>query len=282
MDLPIGANGYFLRGLSNGMLRRLLEGWQFSWTMLMTSGSPQQISNGTGGGFGFGGGTNHFYNNGTLMDLVPIMDPTLNPTQDKNYGMELAKQLAPGKGNLVWPAGSQTGYFYAGGVTPSKYIGAKDPQCTNTNVVGTTLAASCTLNALYLAIPNGSGGALAYAGNEAQYASRVILQNTLPGHQGNFSRFIEGVGNFTLDMGLMKDIMIVEGKSVRISMQASNILNHQSPCGSSFGGGSNNCPSMGIAAGDFGTVARNAATGGVFGFSGYGQRQFQGNFRLLF
>jgi len=278
MDLPIGANGYFLRGLQNGLLRRLLEGWQFSWTMQMASGSPSQVSNGAQGGFGFGGGTNHFYNNGTLLDLVPLMDPTLNPTQDAKYGMELSKKLAPGKGSLDWPAGSQNGYFYSGGVnTPSRYIGAKDPQCTNTSIVGSTLAGSCTLNALYLAIPNGDGTALPYAGNEAKYASRIILQNTLPGHQGNFGRFIEGVGTFTLDMGLMKDVMITEGKRVRISMQATNILNHQSPCGSSFGGGSNNCPSLGVGGGAFGTVARSQNYG-----YGWGQRQFQGNFRLLF
>jgi len=277
MDLPVGANGYFLRNLSNGMLRRLLEGWQFGWSMRMQSGSPNQVSN-SGNGFFGGSGTNHFYNNATLLDLVPIMDPTLNPTQDPKYGMELSKQLAPGKGSLDWPAGSQTGYFYSGGViTPSKYIGAKDPQCTNTSIVGSGLATNCTLNALYLAIPNGDGTALAYSGNEAKYAGRVILQNPLPGHQGNFGRFIEGVGDFTLNMNLMKDVMITEGKSVRISMQATNILNHQSPCGSSFGGGSSSCPTLGVTAGAFGTVARSQNYG-----YGWGQRQFQGNFRLLF
>jgi hypothetical protein len=290
MDLPIGANGYFLRGLQNGMLRRLLEGWQFSWTMQMASGSPAQVSNGGGSGFGYGGGVNHYYNNGTLMDLVPIMDPTLNPTLDAKYGMELSKKLAPGKGSLVWPTGSETGFFYAGGTTPSKYIGAADPQCNNPKIVADSLKNSCNyqpngfssyLSALYLALPDGNGGALPYAGNEAKYAGRVILQNPLPGHQGNFGRFIEGVGSFSLDMGLMKDVMITEGKSVRISMQATNILNHQSPCGSAFGGGSNNCPSLGIANGAFGTVARSQQLG-AFGFNGWGQRQFQGNFRLLF
>jgi len=288
MELPVGPNGYFLRNLQNGMLRRVLEGWQFSWTMQMQSGSPAQISNGSNTGFGFGGGVNHYYNNGTLMDLVPIMDPSLNPTLDAKFGLDLAKKLAPGKGYLEFPYGSQTGYYYPGGVVPSKYIGALDPQCLDTNVVGTALQSLCTINALYLALPDPAapGSALAVLVNgqiRPEYKGRIILQNPRPGRQGNFSRYIEGVGSFSLDMGLTKNIMITEGKSVQIRMQASNILNHQSPCGSSFGGGSSNCPNFGIGNGNFATVDRaSSLNNGIFGFSGFGQRQFQGNFRLLF
>jgi hypothetical protein len=259
MEIPIGRTGYFLHGLENGMLRRLLEGWQFSWTMQMASGSPSQVT----------GNTNHFYNNATLMNLVPIMDPTLNPAQDPKYGMELAQKLAPNKGNLEWPAGSQQGYFYPGGETPNRYIIGADPQCS-----GVAEGLNCTLQALYLALPDGNGGALGYAGNEAQYASRVILQNPLPGNQGNFSRYIEGLGSFSLDMGMIKNLMITEGKSIQIRMQASNVLNHPSPCGYAYGGGMNNCPSLAIGNTDFGVVNRGLSWGQ--------NRQFQGNFRLLF
>jgi hypothetical protein len=268
MDLPVGPNGYFLRNLGNGMLRRVLEGWQISWNLQMQSGAPSQIT----------GNANHLYNNANLLDLVPIMDPALNPAKDPQYGMELAQELAPSKGNLEWPNGSQIGYYYPGGVNgQNKYVIGADPQCGNTRIVGTWAGANCALKALYLALPDGSGGALAYTGNEAKYQGRAILQNPMPGRQGNFSRSIEGIGTFSLDMGMTKNVMITEGKSVQIRMQATNVLNHPSPCGYAlFGGGSNNCPSLSLGQTDFGTVSR---AGNYFGG---GNRQFQGNFRLLF
>jgi len=268
MDLPVGPNGYFFRGLSNGMLRRLLEGWQFSWNLQMASGSPTQVA----------GSTNHMYNNGTLLDIVPITDPTLNPTKDPQYGLQLALQLAPSKGNLETPNGSETGYYYPGGVNgPNKYIVGADPQCGNSSIVGSWAGNSCNLTALYLALPNGTGGTLAYSGNEAKYQGRAILVNPMPGHQGNFSRYIDGIGTFSLDMGMRKNLMITEGKSVQIQMQATNVLNHPSPCGYAYFGGSNNCPSLSVTSGsNFGTVSR---AGNYFGG---GNRQFSGNFRLLF
>jgi hypothetical protein len=134
-----------------------------------------------------------------------------------------------------------------------------DLQCSNTGIVGTALANSCALKALYLAIPDGNGGVVAF--DAAKYQGRVILQNPLPGHQGNFGRYIEGIGSFSLDMGMTKNIMIAEGKSVQVRMQASNVLNHNSPCGNAYGGGMNNCPSLAIGNTDFGVVNRNQAMG---------------------
>jgi hypothetical protein len=280
MDLPIGASGYFLQKLQNGMLKRLLEGWQFSWTLQMQSGNPSQISD----------GINHLYNNGTLMDLVPIMDPTLNPSLDAKYGMEIAKKLAPSNGNLEWPAGSNQGYYYGGGNAPARYIVGTDPQCytTSTYVASTFTTAAvgqtptCSLRALYLAIHDGNGSTVAF--DETTYKGRAILVNPMPGHQGNFSRFIEGIGSFSLDMSMSKNIMITEGKSVQVRMQATNILNHPSPCGSGFGGMNytmGNCPSLSVSnnAGGFG-FGGNTPFGGVNQKGG--SRSFYGNFRLLF
>jgi len=256
MDLPIGANGYFLRGLSNGMLRRLLEGWQFSWNLQMQSGSPSQVTD----------AVSHMYNTSffsktTLMDLVPITDPKWNPTQDPKYGMQLAMKLAPNNSNLEWPAGSATGYYFGGGVTPNRYVSAADPQCAAANSTWANYTTTCTLKALYLVNPDGSQGP-------------VILQNPAPGHQGNFSRYIEGLGSFSLDMGMTKNIMVTENKSVQVRMQATNILNHPQPC--SYGGYGfgnmmmTNCPSLTVG-NNFGTVTQKG-----------GNRMFQGNFRLLF
>jgi len=230
MDLPLGANGYFLRGVQNGIVKRFIEGWQFSWTMRMQSGSKSQIS----------GGTNHLYSSATLMNLVG------------------PKELAPGNSHLDWAPGASQGYYYGSGNT-AKYIIAADPQCdTNSTVVAASLRAaslfsttgSCTLSALYLRNPDGSRG-------------QIILQNSLPGHQGNFTNYIEGLGSFNLDMGMTKSIQLTEGKSLNIRMNASNILNHPSPYSPGF--------QIGGAFSSFGVTGMKS-----------GNRTFQGNISIRF
>jgi hypothetical protein len=229
MDLPFGANGYFLRSIQNGIIKRFIEGWQISWTIRMQSGSPSQVN----------GSTNHLYSNATLMDLVG------------------PKELAPGNSSIEWPAGSSQGYYYGNGNT-AKYVVGPDPQCSNTNIMApaasgssTTYytASSCTLKALYLRNPDGSQG-------------QIILQNPLPGHQGNFSSYLEGIGSFNFDMGMTKNIQLMEGKSLNFRLNASNILNHPSPF------------SPGLTIGGFGT----------FGVTGMktGNRAFQGNIAIRF
>jgi hypothetical protein len=279
-DLPLGANGYFLRGVHNGIIKRVIEGWQFSWTMSMSSGSASQID----------GGTNHFYSGATLLDLVPIMDVNLNPNQDLQTGLALAKKLAPSNSNLEWPVGDTQGYYYGKGAT-AKYAVIADPQCTNGPIAASSTSstyykqATCTLKALALASsaisaaeynknpslyagyypdvvpdPNGTYGAVV----PSKYYKRVLLQNPLPGHQGTFSSFIEGIGSFSLDMGMTKSIMLTEGKSLNIRVNGSNILNHPSP----------NAPSF--------AVSSFSYTG--FGVTNYksGNRTFQGNLTIRF
>jgi hypothetical protein len=224
MDLPLGANGYFLRGVQNGIIRRAIEGWQFSWTMRIQNGTPQQIS----------GGTNHLYSGATLMDLVG------------------PKELAPGNSVLEWPAGASQGYYYGTGAT-SKYVIANDPQCGNTKVVSAGLASSCTLKALFQAVPNGTA---------TPGQGRILLQNPMPGHQGNFSSYVEGIGTINFDMGMTKSVMLTEGKSLNFRVNASNILNHPSP----------NNPIFQV--GGFGAL-------GVTGMKS-GNRTFQGNLTIRF
>jgi hypothetical protein len=199
MDLPFGANGFFFRTIQNGFVRRALEGWQLSWTMGLQSGSPQQVS----------GGVNHLYDNATLMDLVG------------------SKNLAPGKGRLDWAAGDTTGYYYGAG-NNARYVVAADPQCDRGSgfiggnswdaASGTLrpLTDSCSLQALYLRNPDGSRG-------------QIILQNPLPGHQGTFSDFIEGIGSVSLNGAVGKEIRIAGDKSLNFRMDCKNILNHPTP-----------------------------------------------------
>jgi hypothetical protein len=270
MDLPLGANGYFFRGVQNGIAKRFIEGWQFSWTMRMQSGRPSQVS----------GGTNHLYSSGTLMDLVPDMDPTRNPNGDLKLGLELARKLAPGNSTLEWPAGSNQGAYYGMGTSAAKYATIVDPQCLNPDVFKPTTGSSanyyttgsCTLRGLGLASTVVS--AAQYASNPSAYPGyapdtttsryyKVILQNPLPGRQGNFSSYIEGLGSFSLDMGMTKSIQLTEGKSLNIRMNASNILNHPSPSSPAFN-----------ISGGFGTFGVTQLKSG--------NRTFQGNITIRF
>jgi len=225
MDLPLGANGYFLRGVQNGIIKRAIEGWQFSWTMRLQSGNPQQVS----------GGTNHLYSGATLMDLVG------------------PKELAPGNSNLEWPVGGSQGYYYGTGAT-AKYVIGADPQCANTKIVSAGIASSCTLQALYQAIPNGTN---------TPTRGQIILQNPLPGQQGNFSSYIEGLGTITFDMGMTKSVMLTEGKSLNFRLNATNILNHPSPSNPGF------------------SVSQYGGGLGITGMKS-GNRTFQGNVTIRF
>jgi hypothetical protein len=230
-----------------------------------------------------------------LLDLNPITDTDLIKQYGQS-GLALAKMLAPGKGNLQWGYGGQstTGYFYPGptsqtGQMSSRYTVGADPQCSDTGKVVAGIAGSCTLQALYMTKYNADGTPVAFSA--ANYAGRAVLVNPMPGHQGTFNRFVEGIGSFSLDMGLIKNLMIVEGKSVQIRVQATNILNHPAPCGTAFGGGQNACPALGLATNTnylggnnatqgFGQVNKQYYQGNMWGWGM--NRQFQANMRLLF
>jgi hypothetical protein len=198
MDLPFGSDGYFFRNVKKGLIKQAIEGWQLSWSLRLQSGSPQQIT----------GGANHLYSSATYLDLVGLKD------------------LAPGKSNLSWAPGSYYGNYYGSGANPRYSIGP-DPQCSNQALLGgltnygwgqdgnTPLSSLCTLQALYF---NNSNG-----------ARTLVLQQPLPGHQGTFSNSMEGVGSFSLDAAIGKNIQLDQEKSFNFRMDFSNILNHPSP-----------------------------------------------------
>jgi Ca-activated chloride channel homolog len=220
VDLPFGPNGFFFRNVQNGIVKQMIEGWQLSWNMSMQSGSPQQVSS----------GANHLYNNATLMDLVG------------------PKELAPRSSGLDWPSGSAAGYYYGNG-NNARYVIAPDPQCSDANLIGgngygyygeTPLRQSCSLSALYLRNPDGSRG-------------RIILQNPLPGHQGTFAEYISGVGSFSINSAMGKNIPLAGEKSINIRIDCNNIMNHPLPVNPAFAVSSN------VFGAGFGSV--NAKTG---------------------
>ena len=91
----------------------------------------------------------------------------------------------------------------------------------------------------------------------------------MPGHQGNFGlNRLTGITRWTLDMALSKSVQITEGKSFRIRMDASNILNHPFPSGALGATGTRIV---------FPTNPSTTLTGGTFGAFEYkvGGRTFQ-------
>jgi Carboxypeptidase regulatory-like domain/TonB-dependent Receptor Plug Domain len=124
--LPVGPNKLFFGG-AHGLAARLLENWQSSWIVNLSSGSPAQVV-----------AQSMLYGNG-----VPDIAGPFN-----------VKQL------YKWAQGSAAGNLYADANGNPLYKKVQDPQCTNPNYVAPFLAVNafggpnCTLNA----IANNSNG----------------------------------------------------------------------------------------------------------------------------
>ena len=114
------------------------------------------------------------------------------------------------KVGYYWPEGEVRGNLFQNSLQT-----VDDPQCALLQGTPTTgLRAQCTLNAV------------------ADVDGNIILRNPLPMEQGNFgySR-IYGLGSWNLDMAISKTVRLVEGKSIQIRVDASNIFNHPTPGG---------------------------------------------------
>jgi hypothetical protein len=92
-ELPFGANGFFFRSAS-GAVKKIIEGWQLSWTGSVTSGMPMSIT-----------GTTTLWGGGQP-DLVGPFDPK--------------------EGHVTWEPGAWEGRFFG-----DKYMRVEDPQCNN-------------------------------------------------------------------------------------------------------------------------------------------------------
>jgi hypothetical protein len=195
-DLPFGPKRAFLSN-SRGVLARILEGWQGSWIFNASTGVPWTI---TTSGFGQNG-NDMLYANGAP-DLV-------GPFDFDAVGVN-------------WKPGARSGNYFG-----DFYTQVPDPQCS---AIAASLQGSCTLQAIALTAYDSDGTALPYAGNEELYASRIVLQNPQPGHQGTFGRNqINMPGKWSLDMALSKAIRIREDVNVQLRIDATNLFNHPHP-----------------------------------------------------
>ena len=154
------------------------------------------------------------------------------------------------------------------------FVKVADPQCnavTNLqNLSGLVPATGvptlrCTLEAVAMAVPSGTAGAVdrVFADGVTR-PSVIVLQNPQPGKRGTLGQnSVIGLGSYRFDANLGKTFRITESKSLVVRFDAQNVLNHPQPATPSFA--INNTTPFGQIGGN------NPKTGG---------RLFQGQLRL--
>ena len=233
-ELPMGPNKLFFAN-SSGWLARVLERWQTSFILNLATGQPVSI----------GGAGTMRYGNGRYVVASDLWEIP--------------------QGEVKWDgAGNNTGTFFG-----DKFVPQRDPQCTDTSRVASSLAGFCTLNALAMKVPAGTPGAVVL-----QDGSSVVnvLVNPNPGQIGTLgNRTLDSFGTWFLDGNIQKSFQISEGKTLSIRVDATNILNHPQTVAPNFTVGGTPI---------FGTIASKGPT--IFGQATPVQRNFQGQIRLTF
>ena len=201
--LPFGANGFFFRN-AGGTFKKAIEGWNFGWIASVTSGIPMAVA-----------GSNTLWANGAMNLVRPDL-----------WDNKAAK--------AEWSWEDNNGYYLG-----KKYMRVTDPQCLDSNIVGSggmntfgTTAYWCNNNIKALAVIDHFDN----AGNPV--AGDIVFQNALPGQRGNFQgNNLAGPGRWSLDMNMGKKIEFMEGKTIELRVDAQNILNHATPANGVFAWG---------------------------------------------
>jgi hypothetical protein len=208
IDLPFGPNK-LIAGNSAGWVARAIEHWQLGLIYNLSSGAPTTIT-----------AANMLYANG-VPDIVYPVD--FNDIKSVRWGTQ---------------AGAfQEGRYFDNNDT---FLKIADPQCgavTNLqNLSGLVPATGaptlrCTLQALAMAVPTGTTGAVDRVFNDGvTRPSVVVLQNPQPGKRGNLGQnTVIGLGSYRFDMNLGKTFRVTESKSLVVRFDAQNVLNHPQP-----------------------------------------------------
>jgi hypothetical protein len=199
-ELPVGPNKLFF-GNTSGWVARLIERWQTSIILNMTSGTPNSV----------GGAADMRYDNGRYVATEHWKNPN---------------------GRVEWdgPNGNSGTFF-----RPNTYITVRDPQCADASLVaqttsvtgGTTLQAACTLNALGIIVPAGTPGATVGPAGQSYV---IGVKNPRPGEFGTLGNGgFESWGVYYLDANVSKTFRLTESKQLSIRVDATNFLNHPQP-----------------------------------------------------
>jgi hypothetical protein len=207
IELPFGPNKLMF-GNSSGLLARLLERWQASLILNLSSGQANSIAARTGLTYASASATAGV---STTPDIVGAFDLR--------------------KGNMVWDSATNQGRYLG-----EDFVLVPDPQCNlgnTTDTMGFNLltTATCSLQAVARVVPAGTPGATVIDGQNVQ----IVLQNPQPGRQGTLGQAtLEGLGVIRFDGNLSKTFRISESKSVQIRVDATNVLNHPTPAAPNF------------------------------------------------
>jgi hypothetical protein len=204
IELPLGPNKLLL-GNSSGWVARLIERWQASLILNLSSGQPNSIT-------ALGGLTYAAAGPGGTSGAVTVPD-VVGPFDLR-------------KGKMVWDGAANRGRYFG-----DEFVVVTDPQCNLANVtdtMGFNLGANvnCGLQAVARVVPAGTPGSTVIDGQNVQ----VVLQNPLPGRQGTLGQStMETLGTVRFDANLGKTFRITESKSIQVRLDATNVLNHPTP-----------------------------------------------------
>jgi hypothetical protein len=232
IELPFGPGKLLFPGAS-GWLAQLIGGWQTSFILNLSTGTPVSI----------GGAETMRYGNARYVVASPLWEiPKADPKWDGPQG--------------------NTGTLYG-----DKFVRQTDPQCSNTALVASSLAAFCNLSALAMRVPSNTPGAYALADGTTVVN---VLVNPKPGEIGTLgNRSLDSFGTLFLDGNIQKTFRIRERNQISIRMDATNILNHPQL----------NNPNFTVGGTQFGQIAGKGAAS----FAGPPvQRNFQGSVRITF
>ena len=113
--LPIGPQKLLFAN-SSGLAARIIENWQASWILNLSSGAPLTVN-----------------------------------AQNMLYGLGVPDIAGPFDRNdykAAWVEGAPNGNIFTEGSGQAKYTRVRDPQCLNPNIVAPSLQALCTLNGI--------------------------------------------------------------------------------------------------------------------------------------
>jgi hypothetical protein len=248
-ELPFGRERWLLAN-SNGVVSRIVSGWQVSWITNFATGRPYSLTS-----------QNMLYDNGAP-NRVGDFDPK--------------------SGEVVWPHGSRTGsYFWDEQLGKPMYTHVPDPQCQSVTTTQ-NLRNSCSLRAV---VTTASFDAAVAAGSPASPDAskyQYIFVNPFPTERGNFQRnSLTQVGTWSADMAMGKSIRITEGTSIQVRLDATNIFNHPLP---SVGAGGSGVSRVRVPTNP---TTQLTSSAGVFRELGYldskiGARTFQAKVRIDF
>jgi len=220
VELPFGPNKLLFAN-SSGWVARLIERWQTSLILNLSTGSPASVVAAANTRYGGNGG------------FQPVGLSRWVPTEYWEIP----------KGHVDFenaPVG--TGTYYGNSVPGAvgTFVNVPDPGCSDPSQVAqvdshgfafASNAFGCTLRALAKRVPIGTPGSfLVDPANPAEIAAHYVLVNAKPGEYGVLSpNVLTSFGNWSLDANAQKTFQITESKSLSIRIDATNVLNHPTP-----------------------------------------------------